>query len=75
MDRVKIPFLSYTLFVGENGYLFIYLFKNEGKCSHFELRGKKNTEIKHNVKMQESKCLIHLLTRINRLMSETLNVS
>lgn len=41
------------------GTHFFYLIKNEGRNSHFE-NFKQFSKFKSNVKMQESKCLIHV---------------
>jgi len=38
--------------------IFVYLLKNERKYPNFG-ENKFNSEVKYNVKMQESKCLIH----------------
>jgi hypothetical protein len=45
----------------------IYLFKNERKCPHFEIKKKENPEVKYNVYMLDSS-----LTKINMLTNEHL---
>jgi hypothetical protein len=52
--------------------MYFYVFINEKKLSTFLNFKKIISEIKYNIKMQESKCFDSLLTIINMLKSEHL---
>jgi hypothetical protein len=59
MGKVQLPPIIYPFFGIKNGFVFLLMYSKIREMSTLDFHLFLNSEVKYNVKMQESRCMIH----------------